>query len=135
MFNRNHNMSSMLTAICCSSDSPFVMDIIHRVQEQGVNFKDAIRSSRESAQHGSKFCADFVTLLEVLGDSSISKDEIRDHIQSMWKIANDAHTSAQSAAEMFQVIRHGIYDVIRTFCFLYLLILTWYRSRTMFLER
>ncbi|KAF9466543.1 hypothetical protein BDZ94DRAFT_178521 [Collybia nuda] len=94
-----------------SSESPFVMDIIRRVQEQGANFKDAIRSSRESAQHGSKFCADFVTLLEVLGDSSTSRAEIRDHIHSMQRIASEAHASAQSAAEMFQVIRHGIYDI------------------------
>lgn len=86
------------------------------MQEQGALFKSAIRSSRESAQHGSKFCADFVTLLEALEDLSISKDEIRDHIRSMRTIASEARASAQDAAETFQLIRHGIYAVCITPC-------------------
>jgi hypothetical protein len=90
------------------------MDIIERVQQQGANFKTAIRSSRASAQDGSEFCADFVTLLKCLQNKKISDDEIHEFISEMQNIARRAHANATEAVELFQLVRHGIYTVSLT---------------------
>jgi len=93
------------------TENAIVTPIITKVKEQTIVFYHTLDNSIYVARNGIELCDYFLTLCDLLLQTSVIENEARDFILNMREIAVRARQDAQSTSESFRSIRRGLNEI------------------------